>query len=292
MEKRALGTLQVSVLGLGTGRLASLGAGTSRTDAIRLIEAASDLGINLIDTADTYGSAACERLIGEALRLRPGRFHIGTKGGLAVADLPGPLRPLNQFAKKGLQKLGRVENFEPAVIRRRLDASLRRLQVDTIDIYYLHLPPLGAVRNGELIGVIEAAVRAGKIRHFGVSSDDPDVLRAAAQLPQCTVVQTRVGVRSATGFSGAAPELQEAGTHVVANHVLGSGTGGDRELNAAVDRRADELSLTRTGVLLRNAAAQPGVAAVLVGTSNPEHLRANVEACASPVGPEDRLDQH
>ena len=99
MEQRSIGGFKVSVLGLGTGRLASLGAGGSLSHAARLLDAAADLGISFIDTADTYGSTQAERWLGELMHKRV-RFVVAAKCGLATVDLPRPLRPLNQPAKK------------------------------------------------------------------------------------------------------------------------------------------------------------------------------------------------
>lgn len=285
-----LGSIEVSVLGLGTGRLASLGAGNSSREIARLLDTASELGITFIDTADTYGSSAAERILGNLLRSRPGRFHVATKGGLAVADLPGPLRPLNQFAKKGLQKAGRVDNFAPAVIRKRLEASLRRLRTDAVDVYYLHLPPLQAVRDEQLIATMGDALKSGKIRQFGISSDDPAVLRVAVELAECTVVQTHVSpFAGGGGFEETRTEMVAAGMSVVANHVLAGADGPPSPVQQAIARRASEVGLSQRGVLIRHAAAQPGVAVVLVGTSNPAHLRENASTCMTPVEADDVL---
>lgn len=286
MERRQLGNLDVSLLGLGTSRLASLGAGNSRADVERLLDTASDLGIDFIDTADTYASSACESALGRLLSTRPGRFSVATKGGFVFADLPGPFKPLNQFAKKGFQRLGRHQNFAPDVIRKRLDGSLRRLRRDAIDVYFLHEPPLDAVRNDALIRVLDDAVVAGKIRQFGISSTDPDVLQTATDIPSCTVIQTRVaaGVDELSDSHG----VRFAGKPVVANQVVATGAGSPA-VDVAVSRRASESGLTRAGVLLRNAAAQPNVAVVLVGTRNPAHLRENAGALSAPVGPTDLL---
>lgn len=287
MQRRLVGNLEVSLLGLGTSRLASLGARNSRSDIARLLDTASDLGIDLIDTADTYGSSACESVLGQLLSKRQGRFSVATKGGFVFADLPGPLRPLNQFAKKGMQRLGNHQNFAPDVIRQRLHDSLRRLRVDAIEIYFLHEPPLEAVRNDDLIRMLADARVAGTIRQFGISSVNPDVLRAAADIPSCTVIQTRVTARF-DGASGS-DHCGLAGKPIVANQVVAAGAERPPWAEAAIARRASERGLTRAGVLLRNAAAQPDVAVVLVGTRNPTHLRENAAALSAPIGPADLL---
>src|SRR4051794_35201591 len=102
MQQRRLGgtDLECSILGLGTGRLASVSAGISRADAARLIDTAADLGVNLIDTADSYAQGWSERLLGDLLRGRRDKFLVTTKAGYCFPDLPCALRLAGPFVKK------------------------------------------------------------------------------------------------------------------------------------------------------------------------------------------------
>jgi aryl-alcohol dehydrogenase-like predicted oxidoreductase len=289
-----VGELEVSVLGLGTSRWASLGSRLRRAEAARLLDAASDLGINLIDTADTYGSSDCERMLGDLLARRPGRFHVATKGGLATADLPRPFRPVNQLVKKSLQAAGRTGNFSPDRIAKCIDGSLRRLRSDTLDIYFLHSPPAAAVGDPDLLAVLERAVAAGKIRHLGVSSDDQEVLALAAELPGIAVVQTRVNPLPGIALHAVSGRLADRGIGVVANQALAMGSAqpprrDEVELMARIDRTAAERRCSRACVLLRHALAQPGVRTVVARTGNLAHLRENAEALATEVTPTDSL---
>lgn len=274
------------MLGLGTGRLASLGAGHSRAQAERLLDTASELGVNLIDTADSYGAGACESLLGSLLKGRRERFLLATKAGYTFGDLPGPLRALNPFAKKALHLMGRRQDFTPRRIRACLEASLRRLGVDYVDLFFLHTPPAGAMENLALLEVLREAQRAGLLRHFGVSSDDLAVLEAAARTPGCVAVQTPVNPL-AQAHRDAAPALEAAGVAVVANQVFLSG----RLLEGPAAQRAAELARERAttpqSILLAYAAAQPGLACVLSGTSKAEHLAQNAAALQSPLSAED-----
>lgn len=106
MEMRALGGQRVSMLGLGTGRLASLGAGYSRAQAAECLAAAAESGLNLIDTADSYGSGDCERLLGRLLADLRHPFLLSTKSGYTYCRLPAWLSPLNQVGKKSSKKSG------------------------------------------------------------------------------------------------------------------------------------------------------------------------------------------
>lgn len=286
MQTRRIGTLEVSLLGLGTGRLASLGAGQSRGGAERLLEEAAALGINFIDTADSYGAGACERLLGSLLKGRRERFLVATKAGYTFGDLPGPLQALNPFAKKALHLMGRRQDFTPRRIRACLEASLRRLGLDHVDLFFLHTPPAGAMENLALIEVMREAQRAGLLRHFGVSSDDLAVLEAAARMPGCVAVQTPVNPLAHAHRAGA-PALEAAGVAVVANQVFLSG----RLLAGPAGQRAAELARERAttpqAILLAYAAAQPGLACVLSGTSNAGHLAQNAAALEHPLSQED-----
>ena len=286
MQRRHLGEFNVSILGLGTSRLASLGSATTRAGAARLLDAAADVGVNVIDTADTYGSTDCERLLGDLLKTRRDRFVVVTKGGRVHSDLPGPLRRLNQFAKKARQLAGNTQRFTPDYIAGAIDASLDRLQLDAIDVYLLHSVTEAASRNDELIGVLRDAQRAGKIRAFGFSVDDLALYSAAASAPGCSVVQTMVNPITATAHRERYPSLEQAGITVMANQAFASVMTAP-DVVARMDSLAAEQRLSRSSVLLRFAAAQPGVATVLVGTNNPDHLVENAKAFESEVRPEE-----
>ena len=302
MQPRTIGGIEVSPLGLGTSRMASLGAHRSRSDASRLLDAAADLGVTLIDTADTYGSTACERWLGEAMKGRSHRFVIVTKSGLATADLPGPFRPLNQPTKKVMQRTGRGRFLEPGHIQRSIEASLKRLHRERIEIYLLHSPPPGVEQRHELFGVLQEAHIAGKIGIYGVSSPDPGVIKAVAEVQRCEVAETGVNPLATHAIRAALKPVESAGGSVelIANHVLItsallSGSAPKHSPSAMTDlvRKLDSLSaergVSRAHLLLRHAGAIPQVRVVLTGTNNPAHLAANVAALAEPPRPEDLI---
>lgn len=255
MEYRALGDLQVSLLGLGTSRLASLGVGRSRADVDRILGASAECGINFIDTSDTYGSTACERLLGTALAARRERFYVSTKGGLAALDLPGPLKAFNQIGKKALQAAGRRHVVDAVTISSRIEASLRRLQRDALDVYFLHAPPVEALNDEDLLSTLQGAVRSGKVRMLGVSSDDPAVVARAFDSAAFDVVQTSASTERPTG-----------GTAVVLNQVFAGG---------APAPGWDGVSRAKA---LQTCAADPSVSSILVGSMNQRHVRENAVA--------------
>lgn len=282
MQYREIGDLKLSLLGLGTSRLASLGARNSPSAVANLIAAAADAGVNFIDTADTYGSSACERALGQVLSRRHSDFHIATKAGFTVVDLPRPLRALNQSGKKVLTHLGRRQNFSATTISRHIDDSLRRLRREAIDVYFLHEPSIAALRDDDLMEVLTTAVASGKIRYLGVSGDDTEMIRAATCIPEFTVVQTRLPDTRPVPDS----IWNNQGCAVIVNQVRRSTSSPLYEIaqHAGIERGLPPLHL-----LLRHAAVPPAVRVVLTGTSNPAHIAQNAAALSDPITADDKL---
>jgi aryl-alcohol dehydrogenase-like predicted oxidoreductase len=193
-----------------------------------------------------------------------------------------------------LQAAGRDQNFDPGRIAKAIDASLGRLRVDAIDYYLLHWPPAADVGNDSLIDVLRQAQTAGKVRHFGISSNDPEVLRMACRTAGCALIETAINpIAQATNASVLA-EVDAAGLGIIANHVflagraLSSAMGADeRAVSTAIDAAATRTGRSRMDVLLRYAAAQAGVATVLSGTANAQHLSENAAALERVITPED-----
>lgn len=300
MQSRTIGEIEVSPLGLGTSRMASLGAGRSRSDAARLLDAAADIGVTFIDTADTYGSTACERWLGDVMQGRSEHFVVATKCGLPTADLPGVLRPLNQPVKKIMQLGGQEHYLSPTHVCHSIEASLRRLRRERIEIYFLHSPPPGIEDRDDLFTLLDEARMAGKIGMYGISSPDPAIIDAVTRARHCRVAQTTVNPLSTPSLLPLARRaLAAEPTELVANHVaMGllspSGPSVDTPWAVADLRRKLELVSAERGVskaqlLLRHAAAVPQVRVVLSGTSNPAHLIENAAALEAPPVPEDLL---
>jgi aryl-alcohol dehydrogenase-like predicted oxidoreductase len=160
----SLGDLEVRRLGFGAMRISGEGVWgepADRDGALAVLRRAIELGVNLIDTADSYGPAASEELIAEALRPYPDELVIATKGG---------------FTRPGPGKW--VPNGRPEYLREACERSLRRLQVDQIDLYQLHVPDSG-VPFEESVGALKDLRDEGKIRQVGVSNVSLDQLATA-----------------------------------------------------------------------------------------------------------------
>jgi aryl-alcohol dehydrogenase-like predicted oxidoreductase len=166
MEKRALGRqgLEVSALGLGCmGMSEFYGAGDEK-ESIATIHRALDLGLDFLDTADVYGPHLNEELVGRAIRGKRDKVVLATKFGI-VRD------PAN--------KMLRGINGKPDYVRAACDASLKRLGLDTIDLYYQHrVDPQTPIED--TVGAMAELVRAGKVRWIGLSEAGSATLRRAA----------------------------------------------------------------------------------------------------------------
>jgi aryl-alcohol dehydrogenase-like predicted oxidoreductase len=154
MQYRTLGRTGLRVSDVGFGAMTIGGEAFGATDdaeSLRALHHAIDIGMNFIDTADAYGRGHSEELIAQVLKTRRKEVVLATKGG-------------NQYTvRQGLR------NFDPAYIAGALEQSLRRLQIDAIDLYQLHNPSAEVMRHGEIFDLLDRVKREGKIRHYGVS---------------------------------------------------------------------------------------------------------------------------
>lgn len=212
----------VGAIGLGCMGMSEFYEPVTESEAISTIHRALEVGMSLIDTSDMYGRGANERLVGRALRGRRDAAIIATKGGL--------LRRADNPAYRNV-------DGTPAHLRAACDASLQRLGVDRIDLYYLHrADPHVAIE--ESVGAIADLVLAGKVRHIGLSEVTPAALRRAAAIAPISALQSEYSLFTrdveTNGVLGAAREL---GVALVAYAPLGRGmlTGAVRS-TAGLDR--------------------------------------------------------
>jgi aryl-alcohol dehydrogenase-like predicted oxidoreductase len=159
MHYRTLGRtgLRVSEVGFGAMTIGGeIFGATDDQESLRALHRALDLGMNFIDTADAYGRGHSEELLGQLLKTRRKEVVLATKGG-------------NQFTvRQGLR------NFDPDYITSALEASLKRLQIDTIDLYQLHNPSPEVMKRGEIFDRLDRLKQEGKIRSYGVSLEKTD----------------------------------------------------------------------------------------------------------------------
>jgi aryl-alcohol dehydrogenase-like predicted oxidoreductase len=210
METRKLGSRgpQVSAIGFGAMSIGIADVYTSSVhgddEAVALIRRALDLGVTMIDTADVYGSS--ETQVGKALKGRRDGVVLATKFGF-VNDRPGEEE--------------RIDG-SPDYVRRACHASLERLAVDHIDLYYLHrVDPRVPIE--ETVGAMGDLVRQGKVRHLGLSEPSPETVRRAHAVHPIAAVQNEYSLWTRDPEEALLPTLRELGISLVAYSPLGRG---------------------------------------------------------------------
>jgi aryl-alcohol dehydrogenase-like predicted oxidoreductase len=209
MDRRTLGTegLEVSAEGLGCMGMSEFYGASDEGEARATIYRALDLGIDLLDTADQYGIGANERLIGEAIADRRDAVVLATKFG--IVREPG-------------DPSSRSINGRPEYVHQACDASLRRLGIDHIDLYYQHrVDP--DVPIEETVGAMAELVDAGKVRFLGLSEAGPETIRRAHAVHPISAVQSEYSLWSRDIEQEVRPVLSELGIGLVAYSPLGRG---------------------------------------------------------------------
>ena len=206
MDTRQLGRsgLEVSALGLGCmGLTSSYGSPPDRTQMIALVRAAVDRGVTFFDTAEVYGPFINEELVGEALAPVRDRVVIATKFGFRIGGDGGV-------------------DSRPQHIREVAEASLKRLQTDTIDLFYQHrVDP--SVPIEEVAGAVADLIAEGKVRHFGLSEAGADTIRRAHAVQPVTALQSEYSLWTRDPEADVLPLLEELGIGFVPFSPLGRG---------------------------------------------------------------------
>lgn len=215
MQTRRLGNsgLEVSALGLGCmGMSFSYGPPADRQAMIALLRGAVDRGINFFDTAEVYGPFTNEELVGEALAPVRDRVLIATKFGF---DLEPGRDPRGMTGLPGL-------NSRPERIKQVAEASLRRLRLDSIDLFYQHrVDP--EVPIEEVAGTVQDLIQQGKVKHFGLSEAGVQTIRRAHAVQPVTALQSEYSLWWRRPEEQLLPVLEELGIGLVAYSPLGRG---------------------------------------------------------------------
>jgi aryl-alcohol dehydrogenase-like predicted oxidoreductase len=211
MQKRKLGksNLEVSALGLGCmGMSFSYGPPPDKQEMIGVLRAAVERGVTFFDTAEVYGPFTNELLLGEALEPFKGQVVIATKFGFN----------LNPDGSPGWQGL----NSKPERIKQVAEASLKRLRVDAIDLFYQHRVDLD-VPIEDVAGAVKDLIREGKVKHFGLSEAAPKTIRRAHAVQPVTAVQSEYSLWTRGPEAEVLPTLEELGIGFVPYSPLGKG---------------------------------------------------------------------
>lgn len=208
MKHRKLGTqgLEVSLMGLGCMGMSEFYGTGDEKESIATIHRALELGITFIDTADMYGPFTNEKLVGKAIRDRRDKVVLATKFGIQRGDNPSK----------------RQINGSPEYVHSACDASLQRLGIDHIDLYYQHrVDP--DVPIEETVGAMAELVKAGKVRYLGLSEAGPQTIKRAHKVHPISALQTEYSLWSRDPEDEILPTVRELGIGFVAYSPLGRG---------------------------------------------------------------------
>ncbi|MFP4302547.1 MAG: aldo/keto reductase [Alkalispirochaetaceae bacterium] len=291
MQKRTVGksNLEVSVVGLGTWAMGNDFFGeVDDSHSIGAIQSAIDSGINLIDTAPAYGAGHSEEVVGKAIKGRRDEVILGTKVGI--------IRTATDF----------VRNLKPESIRKEIDDSLRRLGVDTIDLYQIHWPDPDTPLEESLEELIKLREQ-GKYRYLGVSNFDTKLMSQAEEQAGIVSLQPQFSLLVRDIEDEILPFCRKHNFGVLSYGTLAGGilTGKFREIpqlpkgdnrdkfyqffkepewtaiqGLLTEIRAigEELGVTPAQVSTRWAIQQPGITSALVGAKNADQAAANAKA--------------
>jgi aryl-alcohol dehydrogenase-like predicted oxidoreductase len=300
MEKRTLGRdLEVSAIGLGCmGMSQSYGPSPDRPEMISLIRTAVERGVTLFDTAEVYGPFVNEELVGEALAPFRGEVVVATKFGFQFDD---------EGRQVGLSS-------RPEHIKRVADASLRRLGLDTIDLFYQHrVDP--DVPIEDVAGAVKGLIGEGKVKHFGMSEAAAGTIRRAHAVQPVTAVQSEYSLWTRNPEAEVLPTVEELGIGFVPFSPLGKGflTGTINETTSFDSsdirttiprftpeaRKANQALVDLLGTIAARKHATPAQVALawllaqkpwivpIPGTRRPERLDENVGAVDVELTPDD-----
>ena len=208
MERRSLGDqgLEVSAQGLGCMGMSEFYGAADEAEAIATIHRALELGVCFLDTADMYGAGANERLVGRAIAGRRDEVVLATKFGIVRGEDP----------------MDRSISGRPEYVRAACEASLRRLGVDHVDLYYQHrVDPDTPIE--ETVGAMAELVGEGKVRFLGLSEAAPDTIRRAHAVHPISALQTEYSLWSRDPEEDILPTVREPGIGFVAYSPLGRG---------------------------------------------------------------------
>ncbi len=300
MRYRKLGnsSFTVSAMGLGCMGMSEFYGPRNEEESVATIHLAVDLGVNFLDTADMYGTGHNEELVGKAIKGRRNNIVLATKFG----NVRGP-----EGSFLGI-------NGRPEYVRRACEASLRRLNIETIDLYYQHRVD-GSVPIEETVGAMARLVEEGKVRCLGLSEAAPATLRRAHRTHPITALQTEYSLWSRDPEDEILPACRELGIAFVAYSPLGRGflTGrfksvedlapddfrskhprfqGENfkrnlDLVSSVEQIASEKGCKASQLALAWVLAQGEDIVPIPGTTRRTHLEENIAALQLELSPQD-----
>jgi aryl-alcohol dehydrogenase-like predicted oxidoreductase len=299
--------MQVSEIGFGGSRIGGVFAGKSgNREALSVLSQALDAGITFYDTADMYSQGESEALIGKAFRGRRGHVVLATKGGYCLPARRNLIKRIKPLVRPLVQALGLKrarlpagfsgalsQNFAPTYLTQALEASLKRLQTDYVDLYQLHSPGPAFMQSdafGEALQTLEKLRSQGKLRFYGVGTEVPEDAPFCLDAPGISSVQLGFGLLDLQALDqGMLATAQARGLAVIARGCFGGGLLKDGlvgdELKTATSKwqhiealRTHSVNLRRSllDVAFQFCRGTPGVSVTLLGMRTESHLRENL----------------
>jgi aryl-alcohol dehydrogenase-like predicted oxidoreductase len=211
MERRKVGDLEVSALGLGCMGMSAFYGSTDEDEAVRTIQRALELGTDFIDTAQLYGPLTNEELVGRAIKGHRDEYVIATKFS----------RRMDNATPGDMSTVGPLDG-SPDWVRKSIEGSLERLGTDHVDLYYQHrVDPNTPIE--ETVGAMAELVEQGKVRHIGLSEAAPETIRRAHAVHPITAVQTEYSLWTRDPEAAVIPTCRQLGIGFVPYSPLGRG---------------------------------------------------------------------
>ncbi len=302
---------RVSEIGFGGARIGGLLAQDGgRAASLKTLEAACDAGINFYDTADMYSQGESEILVGKAFREKRDRVFIATKGGYSLPRQKRLIQLIKPFAKPIVRALrlrrsavpaslsGTVsQDFSPGYLREAVEASLRRLQSDHIDLYQLHSPPreeLTGSRLQDALGLLGRLKTEGKIREYGIALDSVYDVVHCLDMEGLASLQMPFGLMDRQALDGVFDKVSERQLGIIARGCFGGGalkqSLTEAELRASepqweralqIKRLAKQMQRSALEAALQFALSIERISVTILGMRTPEHVATNLQYYAA-----------
>ena len=312
---------RVSEIGFGGARIGGLLAQDGgRATSLKTLEAACDAGINFFDTADMYSQGESEILVGKAFRNKRDRVFIATKGGYSLPRQKRLIQFIKPFAKPIVRALGLrrsavpaslsgtvSQDFSPGYLREAVEASLRRLQSDHIDLYQLHSPPreeLTGSRLQDALGLLGRLKTEGKIREYGIALDSVYDVVHCLDMEGLASLQMPFGLMDLQALDGAFDKVSERQLGIIARGCFGGGalkqSLTEAELRASepqweralqIKRLAEQMQRSALEAALQFALSIERISVTILGMRTPEHVATNLQYyAAKPLSNEEKRE--
>ena len=310
---------RVSEIGFGGARIGGLLAQDGgRATSMKTLEAACDAGINFFDTADMYSQGESEILVGKAFRNKRDRVFIATKGGYSLPRQKRLIQFIKPFAKPIVRALGLrrsavpaslsgtvSQDFSPGYLREAVEASLRRLQSDHIDLYQLHSPPRNELTGSRLqdaLGLLGRLKTEGKIREYGIALDSVYDAVHCLDMEGLASLQMPFGLMDLQALDGVFDKVSERQLGIIARGCFGGGalkqSLTEAELRASepqweralqIKRLAEQMQRSALEAALQFALTIERISVTILGMRTPEHVATNLQYyAAKPLSNEEK----